>query len=230
MTDSKPRGVIATRQYLPRRDLSECWSALCDLDCFHSEIVLEDDGTGRLDVFVEWPEAILERANEAASRFASHVKRALDEALLAAAAKVSGAVQTPDAAGHVMPMCKSNDELEAHLQGGGLQGLRPDQLLVVRQLQPYEAASEDADPRLITTPMTHLAQMLVEPRVARVTLVSPSGRTRLRQKSRSTIQACFATVTAPAMAFSSERAPSHPSAAMGRPRATLSAIRTSRST
>jgi hypothetical protein len=149
-----------------RRDLSDCWSALCDLDCFHSEIVLEDDGSGRLDVLVDWPDATLERANEAALRFASHVKRALDEALLAAAAKVSGAVQIPDPAGHVMPLCKSNEELEAHLQGGGLQGLRPDQIRVVRQLQPYEAASEDADPRLITTPMAHLAQMLVEPRAA----------------------------------------------------------------
>lgn len=147
-----------------RRVLSECWAALCDLDRIRSEIDVDDEGYGRLNVVVDWPEAILQRANYAAERFARHVKRALDEALLAAATKVSGAVQTPDPDGHVLPLCESKDELEALLQDGRLQGLRPDQVRIVEQLQPYEAPSEEGGAGLITTLMTHLAQMLVEPR------------------------------------------------------------------
>lgn len=149
-----------------RDDLAACWSSFCDAECVDNVIVLDDDNHGHIDVVADWPAALLTLANKVAMRFATHIVAALNEALIDAAQHVSGLVEAPDPRIYQMPLCKSTSELAAHLAVGGLRGLRPDQVDVVAQFQPYPVAeSEKGASRLIRILMCHLARMVAPDRL-----------------------------------------------------------------
>lgn len=156
-----------------RDEIGKCWTSLCDTDAFDSAIVIEDDRHGRLDVFADWPGSSLRHANDAALRFAAHVKGAFDEALLVTAQRVSGVIKAADPDAHRMPLCGNVSELAAHVAGGGLRGIRPDQIRMVEQFQPYAVAPQEVGAaELLRVLMRHLAEMVAgsreldRPRVA----------------------------------------------------------------
>jgi len=156
-----------------REALGDCWTSLCDADGFDSALMLESDHSGRLDVLADWPGSSLKRANDGALKFTTHVKSAFDEALIVTAQLVSGTIEAPHPDSYRMPLCSGNDELNAHLATGALRGLRPDQISVIRQFQPYTVTDQgEGAIRLIRTVMRQLSHMVARgcnidsPRVA----------------------------------------------------------------
>jgi hypothetical protein len=143
-----------------RRVLAECWSRLCESCGFHPRLSSDEAGGGRLEVLVEWPHDTLQRADRAATQFASHVKAALDEAILAAADEVSGARVDDDPDRHRMPLCRTPDEFAQLLEDMVLAGLRPDQVRVVELFQPFDAELEESNRFDVRPLMRHLAEML----------------------------------------------------------------------
>lgn len=143
-----------------RRELARCWSEFCGGDGFSAQVVALSDSSGRLDVRAAWPPEIARRADAVAEEFASHVKNAFDESLLAAAAVVSGAIQTSDRAVHVLPLCHDEQAFDQLVADGALCGLRPDQVKVARQFQPFDDATEPDALGRLRREMLHLAEML----------------------------------------------------------------------
>ncbi len=123
-----------------RGSLAQNWKELCDRDPFSSEVVPLTTNKGRLDVLVEWPPELAEQARDASMLFATSIKAALDDALLAAAIATSAAGDRPDPDDYRMPLCSDGDEFQSQLDDGLLAGLRPDQLWLVRSLQPFVLA------------------------------------------------------------------------------------------
>jgi hypothetical protein len=154
-----------------RDTLARCWQDLCDAESFDAEIVPLTESSGRLDVLVFWPPALVSQADAAAASFAQHVKEAFDEALVAAATAVSGAIEVPDPRAHELPLCRSEAAFAQLLADGALRGLRPDQIRVVKQFQPFGGPDDGDSSAWLRDHMSHLAQMLTRgspetPRVA----------------------------------------------------------------
>ena len=123
--------------------IQECWASICEAEGFDSSIIEEDGIHGRLDVFAEWPGSSLRDANDAAHRFSDHLNRAFDTAILAAAARVSGVIEDPDPEDYRMPLFKNREGLASCIAGGSLRGLRPDQIRVIEQFQPYRVSAQE---------------------------------------------------------------------------------------
>jgi len=144
-------------------DLIECWDELCDADAFSSRIAADpNSGQGQLDVLVDWPKSLLDRANAAACKFALRLKNAFDEALLAAARCVSGVLRPPDPALHQMPLCADPEAFATYLASGAFVGLRPDQIRHVALFQPFEPSENEVGTAIevIRRAMRHLSAMV----------------------------------------------------------------------
>lgn len=120
-----------------RAELAECWTRLCDEAAFDSQVVRTGDTTGRLDVAVSWPSDVAERADAAAASFANEICAALDGALLAAAASVSGALERPAPDDYRFPSCEEERSFKELLETGHFRGLRPDQVEAVRSIASH---------------------------------------------------------------------------------------------
>lgn len=126
-----------------RDSLAQYWTELCDRDSFSSELVALAEDKGRLDVLVEWPPDLAQQADDASILFAASIKAAFDHALFAAAVATSAAIERPDPNDYRMPLCSDGDDFQNHLDLGLLAGLRPDQVRIVRSLQPFVLADRD---------------------------------------------------------------------------------------
>ncbi|MGH3938069.1 MAG: hypothetical protein ACRDTG_05450, partial [Pseudonocardiaceae bacterium] len=138
-----------------RSVLAECWRDLGDAG-FSSSVVTDAEGyCGQIDVFVNWPDSVRDRADSATRRFAEQLMAAFDHAVLAAADCVSGAVQSPDPVAHRMPWCMDRAEFRAHRESGALVGLRPDQVRHVELFQPYEPSAVE-----VGTPVAEIRRLM----------------------------------------------------------------------
>lgn len=140
-------------------DLAGTWRELGLTDPFSTSVVVDDDGRGHIDVTVRWPPPLRVRADRAAASFCDELRAALDAAVLAAAMAVSGALRTPDADAHRMPLCAQAAEFVALIDAGGLAGLRPDQVRLLELVQPFAAASPADGLAEVSRVMLHLARM-----------------------------------------------------------------------
>lgn len=144
-----------------RQAIAEYWHTLSETNCFDSYVRFTDDEHGRIDVTVTWPDGVLEQASTAAANFVQAIRGALDQSIVAAAKLVSGVVEAPLTQTHTMPRFRSVGDFAAAVADGWLRGLRPDQIKVVEQFQPYLEVDPhtDAATRLIRHLMAHLAAM-----------------------------------------------------------------------
>ncbi|GAA1382273.1 hypothetical protein [Catellatospora chokoriensis] len=134
-------------------------------------MAVEADGRhGRIVVQANWPPALLRQADEAAARFGASVRAAFDAAVLAAADCVSGVVAKPDPAVHRMPLCA--DAARFAVAARALIGLRPDQLEVLKQFQPFYVLPEAAGPLTL-----HLGHVMAQ-------LAAMTDPTRARTRRR----------------------------------------------
>ena len=134
-----------------RGSLAEHWEELCDRNLFGCEVVPFTATKGRLDVLVEWPPELARQANDASRLFATSIKAAFDDALLAAAIATSAAIERPNPEKYRMPLCSDGNDFQSQLDDGRLAGLRPDQLRLVRSFQPFVLADRHDDAEAVRT-------------------------------------------------------------------------------
>lgn len=164
-------------------DLAGTWRELGLTDPFGTSVVVDDDGQGHIDVTVTWPLPLRMRADRAAATFSHELRAALDAAVLAAATVVSGALRTPNADAHRMPLCAQAAVFFALIDAGGLAGLRPDQVRLLELAQPFAAPCPGDGLAEVRLAMLHLARMSRadrDPQRARVAVWAHSAAPELR--------------------------------------------------
>lgn len=142
-----------TAQELPTK-----WNDLVGTDLFSTSVYVDDDGRGRIDAFIDdYNAPRLEDLQNAAQRFVALLASAR-QAILDAERCVSAAFRAPGGE-HLprFPLCRNISEFQAFVDSGALAGLRPDQIELVEQFQPYYRPPADDDAHTI---FRHLVQHL----------------------------------------------------------------------
>ena len=139
--------------------MAALWSELCDYEPFETDVVFDDAIHGRIEVVVSAPPRLLAALSEAAAKFAYETKSAFDCSVQAAAELISGVVTRPDEQCHLMPLCRTRVEFVKLVSGGGLDGLRGDQVQLIEQFQPFAVGPPGTDD-VVGPTMLHLAEMV----------------------------------------------------------------------
>jgi hypothetical protein len=133
------------------QQLPDLWNELAETDLFDTSVFADADGIGRVDVYVdEYEEHRLDSLQSGAQRFVSLLLATAREALLDTERCVSAALRAPGR-DHLpqFPLCESITEFRTFLDSGALDGLRPDQIQLIEQFQPYYLSANDDDSRRI---------------------------------------------------------------------------------
>jgi hypothetical protein len=139
-------------QELPTR-----WNDLVGTDLFGTSVFADDDGVGRVDVFLdEHEEHRLDDLQNAAKKFIALLLAAAREALLDTERCVSAAFRAPGG-DHLprFPLCENVAQFRTFLESGALAGLRPDQIQLVEQFQLYYRQPDDDDSHQIFLSLIH---------------------------------------------------------------------------
>lgn len=132
------------------------WNALVGTELFTSSVYVDDDGAGQVDVLVdEYEEHRLEPLERAAREFIGSLLACAREALLAAERCVSAPLRSPDG-DHLprFPFVATAAEFLQFIDSGALSGLRPDQIQLIEQFQPYYRTTVDDEPRQVLRSVT----------------------------------------------------------------------------
>lgn len=144
------------------QNMASEWNALVGTELFRSSVYVDDDGAGQVDVLVdEYEEHRLEPLERVAREFIERLISCGREALLAAEHCVSGPLRLPDG-DHLprFPFVATPAEFLQLIDSGVLSGLRPDQIQLIEQFQPYYRASAEDEPnKVIRTAATRLMQL-----------------------------------------------------------------------
>lgn|GEM_PF-623023 len=141
-----------------RRRLSDGWNGFLDSGPFDVRVHTEPDGFGELWAVADPRADIMRELQTEARIFLTSVKAAMDAAIVAAAETVCAPLGPIDPALHRMPLCGTRQEFDALVPQGHLLGLRPDQVRVLHELQPYRGGNGSRD--YIGRVMAHLAKAL----------------------------------------------------------------------
>lgn len=141
-----------------RRRLSHGWNSFLDSGPFDVRVHTAPDGSGELWAIADSRADIMRELQTQAQIFLTSVKAAMDAAIVAAAETVCAPLMPIDPALHRMPLCGSRQEFDALVPQGHLLGLRPDQVRVLHELQPYQGGDRNRDD--IGRLMSHLAEAL----------------------------------------------------------------------
>jgi hypothetical protein len=141
-----------------RGALIEAWHSVEPGDALEAWVLTEPGGTGELRAASYVTDDVGEQLEEHAATFLRSVKAAMDLAVHATATIVCTSFGPVDAALHTMPLTATAAEFVALIPDGRLLGLRPDQVRVLEEFQPFKSDGESA--QLIGTHMQHLAGAL----------------------------------------------------------------------
>jgi hypothetical protein len=121
------------------REMAGEWNDLVGSELFRSNVYIDDDGMGYLDVLIDEYEGYrLEPFEDVARRFADALLGCAREAVLAAEQCVSRPLRSPGGE-HLprFPLFGTVSEFVGFLDSGALSGLRPDQIQLIEQFQPF---------------------------------------------------------------------------------------------
>lgn len=138
--------------------LSDGWNSFLDNGPFDIRVRTTPDGFGELWAVVDLPADITQVLQTQGQIFLTSVKAAMDGAIFAAAQTVCAPLVPIDPVLHRMPLCRTRQQFDALVPQGHLLGLRPDQVRVLHQVQPYQKGDENRD--YIGRTMAHLAEAL----------------------------------------------------------------------
>jgi len=141
-----------------RAALIAAWNQVDPDEAMESWVSTKPDGSGELQAASYVTDAAGEGLDEQAAVFLRSVKQAMDVAVHATASIVCLAWGPVDATLHTMPLTATITEFAALIPQGRLLGLRPDQVRVLEQFQPFATGSAAA--ALIGSHMQHLAGAL----------------------------------------------------------------------
>lgn len=162
-TSGCPRAWAALGRAIDaRRSLLDLWNTHTDAGR-DFEISLGPAEDGRVELWVGWcPERdCADQLDWRAREFIVAVKQALDFAVLEVAAancRVFGDLDPDD---HRFPLCRDQESFVAWRGGTPGLGLRPDQVMLVQELQPFDSA--DTSTSSAHGSMSHLAAVLAAP-------------------------------------------------------------------
>ena len=130
-----------------RGRFAERWSAFLDSRPYDISLITDPDGRGTINVWVTWTYDAATELSDLVVDLAARLQSALNEAVRATARLLTG--QTPGEQPTCLhfPIGTDEDEFQAAIDRGVLRGLRPDQVRLVRSLQPI-ADPEPAHPGL----------------------------------------------------------------------------------
>lgn len=141
-----------------REQIVEVWNGLDPNAVFGAWLDTGEDGRGELRAGSYIAEEAAEALDRRAAAFLKSVKESLDAAVLAAAQTVCTPMWPVDPDLHRMPLMTTAEEFDVLVPNGHFLGLRPDQVRVLRELQPFAAGSSAAV--FVGTHMSHLAAAL----------------------------------------------------------------------
>ncbi len=119
-----------------RGRFAEAWSRFLDSGPYDISLNTDPDGNGTINVWVHWANEATIELSGLVIDLAAQVQSSLDEAVRATARLLTGqtADEQPDSLR--FPICTTEEEFRAALEQDSLRGLRPDQVRLVRSLQP----------------------------------------------------------------------------------------------
>lgn len=143
--------------------MADTWNGLVSTDVFRSNVYVDEDGSGRIDVLVDEYEGYrLDDLELPARFFVESLLASAREALRAAEQCVSGPLRPPST--DHLPLFGTVSEFFDFIETGAMSGLRPDQIQLIEQFQPYypstPAAAAHQQFRAIVTRLFNLATML----------------------------------------------------------------------
>ncbi len=122
--------------------LAGTWNDLVGTDLFRSSVFVEEDGNGRIDVLVdEYEEHRLDGLESSARSFVESLLTSAREAVRATEQCVSGPLRPPCV--EHLPLFGTVSEFLDFIDSGALAGLRPDQIQLIEQYQPYYWSNAD---------------------------------------------------------------------------------------
>jgi len=154
---------LQARQHLDtaveaRDALLRTWNRLDQATDFDLRIRVTETGGRELWAEANLPERAARELDRSASEFLHAIKSAADAAVLATAQTVCTPLWPVDPELHRMPLSATEADFHSLVPAGELLGLRPDQVRVLQQFQPWVDGSPAA--QLIGSHMTHLADCL----------------------------------------------------------------------
>lgn len=119
-----------------RGRFAEAWSRFLDSGPYDISLNTDPDGNGTINVWVHWANEATVELSGLVIDLAAQVQSSMDEAVRATARLLTGqtADEQPDSLR--FPICTTEEEFPAALDEDSLRGLRPDQVRLVRSLQP----------------------------------------------------------------------------------------------
>lgn len=154
-----PRLLVSARIHLSRaleqrRECIRLWNEIRRDGPFSAWLVETSEDTAELWCAYRPTDALQRAVDEAAAELVAEVKNAMDAAVLGAAvANVGFGILAVDK--HSMPLCFEATEFDDLPYDGQLMGLRPDQVNVLRDVQPF------ARDGFVRVHMRHLAQAII---------------------------------------------------------------------
>lgn len=116
--------------------MASTWNDLVATDLFRTNVHVDDEGNGRVDVLIDEYEGHRLRDLELHTRaFVDALMTSAREALRATEQIVSGPLGPPQV--ERLPLFGAESDFLAFVESGALSGLRPDQIQLIEQFQPY---------------------------------------------------------------------------------------------
>lgn len=146
------RGQLADAERI-RAELNDLWNSIRSEKAFSAWIETPADQSREVWCSLDSDPDLHARANFLMGAFVVAVKAAMDSCVHAAATAVCSAVGHVDRQNHKMPLLEAEADFDALPLAGKLDGLRPDQIQTLRQLQPFQPQMNEP----ISRAMRHLA-------------------------------------------------------------------------
>lgn len=141
-----------------RDRLLAAWNGLNQDESFSLRRAARSDGTTELGALAHLPHETAQRMDALAAEMLRAIKDAMDAAVYATAQVVCSSMAPIDPDHHQMPLAFSKAEFDTHHEDGRLLGLRPDQVRVLEELQPFAAGTMAFE--FVGKHMSHLARAL----------------------------------------------------------------------
>ncbi len=127
-----------------RAEFAAAWGCFLDDEPYEFDLITEPDGTGAISVRVNWRDDVVAELSGIVAGLAAALRSSLDNAVRVTARLLTGQTAVDQSSALNFPICIDDDEFESRIDAGALRGLRPDQVRLVRSLQPFVDVDVDA--------------------------------------------------------------------------------------
>ena len=138
-----------------RLELNATWSHLLDQQIFDFFANTDRDGSGDIRVVATWSQSDRQSLRDKSMHFAEAIQESLDWTVVAAARLVAGVLVHPEQGEVRFPLEATPEGFLRQYETGDLAGLRPDQIRLIEQYQPFNTGGRGSH-QLIRESMSFL--------------------------------------------------------------------------